>query len=109
MQSVPCVYLTWGTCRYWPLIDDALRSAAFERGVRVRVMASWWQHSRRDLANYLRSLQALNGSTSAVWGDTVIVEVVSDLYRLLLVPVLHTLHVHVHVHVASAAYWLLSM
>ena len=51
--------------RYWPVIDDALRRAAFDRKVQVRLMASLWNHTRPDLKQYLRSLAAMNGANSA--------------------------------------------
>ena len=51
--------------RYWPVIDDALRKAAFDRKVKVRVMASLWKHTRRDMMFYLRSLASLNKANNA--------------------------------------------
>ena len=54
-----------GATRFWPVIDDALRQVALEKGVEVRVMASWWNHSRPDLPNYLSSLHALSGAMKA--------------------------------------------
>lgn len=50
---------------YWPNIDDALRRAAFDRKVQVRLMASLWNHTRFDMKFYLRSLAALNGANFA--------------------------------------------
>lgn len=50
---------------FWPVIDDALRRAAFDRKVRVRLMASEWNHTRTDMKNYLRSLVALNTANNA--------------------------------------------
>ena len=47
--------------RFWPVIDDALRAAAVERGVRVRGLASHWDHTRPAIARYLASLAALAG------------------------------------------------
>ncbi|XP_068247198.1 5'-3' exonuclease PLD3-like isoform X2 [Palaemon carinicauda] len=46
--------------RFWPVIDDRLRAAAMERGVRVRILGSHWNHTRPDMVNYLQSLQALS-------------------------------------------------
>jgi phospholipase D3/4 len=48
--------------RYWPNIDDALRHAVFDRGVEVRLMASWWNHSKVDMKKFLRSLSAINST-----------------------------------------------
>ena len=32
------------TCRYWPIIDDALRSAVFDRGVELRLLVGLMPH-----------------------------------------------------------------
>ncbi|XP_078593857.1 5'-3' exonuclease PLD3-like isoform X1 [Branchiostoma floridae x Branchiostoma japonicum] len=45
---------------YWPVIDDELRRAAFDRGVEVRLMASKWNHTSPESYRYLWSLQDLN-------------------------------------------------
>lgn len=45
---------------YWPIIDDRLRAAAFERGVQVRLMPSWWKHSSDRMKHYLQSLASIN-------------------------------------------------
>ena len=42
------------------MIDDALRRAAVDRGVSVRLLASVWNHTHGDMYNGLRSLQALD-------------------------------------------------
>ena len=47
------------------MIDNALRQVSMERGVEVRLIVSWWNHSRPDLPNYLSSLQALSGVMNA--------------------------------------------
>ncbi|KAI1286230.1 5'-3' exonuclease PLD3 [Halotydeus destructor] len=44
---------------YWPVIDDRLKMAAIERGVTVRLLASHWEHTRKDMFNFLLSLDAL--------------------------------------------------
>ncbi|KAK6181572.1 hypothetical protein SNE40_009399 [Patella caerulea] len=46
--------------KYWAIIDDALRDAAFNRHVRVRVLASYWNHTAPDMLYFLRSLQSIN-------------------------------------------------
>ena len=51
--------------RFWPVIDDALRRASLERGVEIRIMASWWNHSNPDMVKYLNSLAAFNGAMKA--------------------------------------------
>uniref|UniRef100_A0A8C3Y8A6 5'-3' exonuclease PLD3 n=1 Tax=Catharus ustulatus TaxID=91951 RepID=A0A8C3Y8A6_CATUS len=45
--------------RFWPAIDDRLRRAAVERGVRVRLLAGCWRHSRAAMFPFLRSLDAV--------------------------------------------------
>jgi phospholipase D3/4 len=51
--------------RFWPLIDDALRKVSLERGVRVRLLASMWNHTRSDMIHFLRSLAADSGAMKA--------------------------------------------
>ncbi|KAH8269365.1 hypothetical protein KR018_007472 [Drosophila ironensis] len=41
---------------YWPYIDDALRRAAVDRGVAVKLLISWWKHSNPSEDRYLKSL-----------------------------------------------------
>uniref|UniRef100_A0A224XGI0 Putative Phospholipase D3 n=2 Tax=Megacormus gertschi TaxID=1843536 RepID=A0A224XGI0_9SCOR len=48
--------------KYWPVIDDALREAAVTRGIKIKVLASHWQHTRPIMLSFLRSLQALNST-----------------------------------------------
>ncbi|XP_048580894.1 5'-3' exonuclease PLD3 [Nematostella vectensis] len=50
------------TKKYWSVIDDALRQAAFDRKVNVRLLAGLWNHTRPDARNFLRSLAAINGT-----------------------------------------------
>ncbi|KAK3092765.1 hypothetical protein FSP39_006993 [Pinctada imbricata] len=42
--------------RYWPVIDDAIRRAAFDRGVNVSLLISYWKHTWQDMQKYLKSL-----------------------------------------------------
>ncbi|KAF8386699.1 hypothetical protein PRIPAC_75841 [Pristionchus pacificus] len=44
---------------YWPVLDVALRDAAY-RGVQVRLLVSQWDHSKKAAIPYLRSLLAIN-------------------------------------------------
>ena len=46
--------------RYWPIIDDALRKAAFDRHVTVKLLVSYWDHTWDEMFAYLWSLQELN-------------------------------------------------
>uniref|UniRef100_A0A8I3WC06 5'-3' exonuclease PLD3 n=1 Tax=Callithrix jacchus TaxID=9483 RepID=A0A8I3WC06_CALJA len=87
--------------RFWPAIDDELRRAAYERGVKVRLLVSCWGHSDPSIRAFLLSLAALrdnhthsdiqvvstaSGHPSApVWGspgDTAFMEVVCHLTRM---------------------------
>lgn len=43
---------------FWPVIDNALRRAAIERGVRVRLLASKWSHTRKAMFVFLNSLNS---------------------------------------------------
>ncbi|XP_054848620.1 5'-3' exonuclease PLD3-like isoform X2 [Eublepharis macularius] len=46
--------------RFWPVIDDALRAAACDRKVNVRLLISCWPHSHRDMFVFLESLSILS-------------------------------------------------
>ena len=52
--------------QFWPHIDDALRAAAINRGVKVRLLASQWNHTRPAMLNYLASLQDISGDKPRV-------------------------------------------
>uniref|UniRef100_A0A8D0DJX0 5'-3' exonuclease PLD3 n=1 Tax=Salvator merianae TaxID=96440 RepID=A0A8D0DJX0_SALMN len=45
--------------RFWPVIDDHLRKAAYERNVRIRLLIGCWKHSKPDMFPFLRSLAAM--------------------------------------------------
>ena len=45
--------------RFWPAIDDGLRRAAYERGIKVRLLISCWGHSDPSMRAFLLSLAAL--------------------------------------------------
>lgn len=42
------------------MIDDALRKAAYERGINVRLMGSYWEHTPCDMPDFLKSLGSWN-------------------------------------------------
>lgn len=54
------------SCRYWPVIDDALRAAAIDNKVSVKLLISWWNHSRPAEDYFLRSLGELSDSYPSV-------------------------------------------
>lgn len=45
--------------RYWPDIDDAIRDAAFDSHIQVRLLFSYWNNTWPEMFIYLRSLQSL--------------------------------------------------
>ncbi|XP_061400820.1 LOW QUALITY PROTEIN: 5'-3' exonuclease PLD3-like [Musca vetustissima] len=51
---------------YWPIIDDALRSAAIDRKIKIKLLISWWKHSNPSEDYFLRSLQDLSKSLPKV-------------------------------------------
>nr|XP_018917049.1 PREDICTED: phospholipase D3-like [Bemisia tabaci] len=46
--------------KFWPVIDDALRTAALKR-VEVRLLISHWNHTRSEIKYFLKSLVDLTG------------------------------------------------
>lgn len=48
----------WGPS-YWPVIDDALRKAAYTNHVTVRLLASKWQHTQKNMFSFLCSLKMM--------------------------------------------------
>lgn len=52
--------------RYWGDIDTALRTAAINKCVQVRLLISWWKHSRENAKIFLRSLTDLTNSYPGV-------------------------------------------
>ena len=52
--------------QFWPFIDDALRAAAINRGVKVRLLASHWDHTRPAMVKFLTSLQDISGDSPRV-------------------------------------------
>lgn len=51
---------------YWPLIDDALRAAAIDRKIKIKLLISWWKHSNPTEDYFLRSLQSLSHALPGV-------------------------------------------
>ncbi|XP_078673648.1 5'-3' exonuclease PLD3-like isoform X2 [Branchiostoma floridae x Branchiostoma belcheri] len=60
MDYAPTTLYRYNNNIYWPVIDDELRRAAFDRHVEVRLMASKWNHTTPVSFRYLWSLQDLN-------------------------------------------------
>ncbi|XP_077993476.1 5'-3' exonuclease PLD3-like [Glandiceps talaboti] len=47
---------------YWSIIDDKLRSVAYNKHVIVRLLASKWNHTEPEMYNFLQSLASLDGA-----------------------------------------------
>lgn len=58
MDYIPATLYMKDGNRFWPEIDDAIRDAAY-RGVHVRMLISHWDHSRKEMIPFLKSLQAI--------------------------------------------------
>lgn len=52
--------------RYWPDIDNALRKAAIENKVSIKLLISYWNSSRPSEDYFLRSLADLSESYKGV-------------------------------------------
>ncbi|CAL8094722.1 unnamed protein product [Calicophoron daubneyi] len=50
---------------FWPEIDNALRTAALDRHVEVRLLLGNWSHNIKEMAIYTKSLQVLSGTHGA--------------------------------------------
>ncbi|KAK9721967.1 PLD-like domain [Popillia japonica] len=48
--------------QFWPLIDSALRKAALEHGVHIKLLISKWTHSRKSEDYFLKSLADISNS-----------------------------------------------
>lgn len=51
---------------YWPIIDDALRTAAIDNKVHIKLLISQWNHSRESEDYFLKSLTAISNSYRGV-------------------------------------------
>uniref|UniRef100_A0A1B6C9A8 PLD phosphodiesterase domain-containing protein n=1 Tax=Clastoptera arizonana TaxID=38151 RepID=A0A1B6C9A8_9HEMI len=47
---------------YWGDIDDALKTAAIDKHVEVRLLISWWNHSHTNQKLFLKSLADISGT-----------------------------------------------
>ncbi|XP_051008263.1 5'-3' exonuclease PLD4 [Acomys russatus] len=55
--------------RYWPLLDNALRAAAFNKGVQVRLLVSCWFNTDPTMFAFLKSLQAFSNPSAGISVD----------------------------------------
>ncbi|KAL3275134.1 hypothetical protein HHI36_019904 [Cryptolaemus montrouzieri] len=52
--------------KFWPIIDDAIKSAAIDRKIKIKMLISYWNNSRPSEDNFLRSLTSIEGSYPGV-------------------------------------------
>lgn len=52
--------------KFWPTIDNAIRAAALENKVEVKLLISKWNHSRLSEDYFLKSLADLSQSFKKV-------------------------------------------
>lgn len=52
--------------KFWPVIDDALRTAAVEHKINIKLLISWWKHSRVSEDYFLKSLMSITNSYRGV-------------------------------------------
>lgn len=52
--------------KYWPIIDDALRTAAIERKIHIRLLISSWKYSSKLEFPFLKSLVELTDNYTGV-------------------------------------------
>ena len=57
--------------RYWSDIDDALRTAMYDRGIDVKLLASYWSHTPEYQVLFIKSLAAINGTSTKGSMETV--------------------------------------
>uniref|UniRef100_A0A8I3PS20 PLD phosphodiesterase domain-containing protein n=1 Tax=Canis lupus familiaris TaxID=9615 RepID=A0A8I3PS20_CANLF len=69
MEYFPTTRFVHPPGAYWPVLDTALRAAAFNRGVRVRLLVSCWPHTDPSMFPSLRSLQAFSNPAAGVSVD----------------------------------------
>ncbi|EDS44913.1 phospholipase D3 [Culex quinquefasciatus] len=65
MDYLPLTLYTPKT-QFWPIIDDALRRAAIDRKISIRLLISLWAHSRSSEQRFLDSLQVISNSLPGV-------------------------------------------
>ncbi|XP_063238049.1 5'-3' exonuclease PLD3-like isoform X2 [Bacillus rossius redtenbacheri] len=65
MDYIPMTIYT-AKRRFWPLIDDALRAAAIDDRVHVRLLISHWNHSQAAMGNFLQSTARVSNAYPGV-------------------------------------------
>ena len=57
------------------MIDNALRTAAYDKGIEVRLMMSNWTHIKMEMLPMLRSIQEFGDSCK--YGNITVVSILS--------------------------------
>lgn len=71
MDYVPTFY---GSQKYWPKIDNALRQAVFEKPINISFLGTRWKYTKR---NMLLSLQSLNQLRYVKYGGSISVKLLT--------------------------------
>lgn len=67
--------------KFWPILDNALRTAAIDHHVKIKMLISWWNHSRTSEDSFLKSLVDITNSYPKVTIE--IVRIFSKTTRML--------------------------
>ncbi|KAI1722873.1 PLD-like domain-containing protein [Ditylenchus destructor] len=59
MEYLPATVFLRNKNYYWPVIDNAIRAAAY-RGINVELLISHWRYSKKDVIPHLKSLLQFN-------------------------------------------------
>lgn len=65
MDYIPLMIYT-PKIKFWGDIDNAIRAAALENKVEVKMLISWWNHSRPAEDFFLKSLADISNSFKRV-------------------------------------------
>ena len=68
--------------KYWPVIDNALKVAAIERKIAIKLLISKWKHSRKSEDNFLKALEDITDSYGKVQIEVVSVLLCKNLHYL---------------------------
>lgn len=62
---------------FWPVIDDALKTAAIENKVKVKLLISLWNNSRPSEDYFLKSLASIDNAYPGVSVQVVRCEIIN--------------------------------
>ncbi|XP_074602745.1 5'-3' exonuclease PLD3-like [Brevipalpus obovatus] len=64
----------YGSQKYWPVIDNALREAVFQKPININFLGTRWKYTKR---NMLLSLKSLNKLRYVKWGGSINVKLLT--------------------------------